>query len=244
MTVMARVPSRFALLAAAALCVAVPAAEAQIYNWRDANGTLVLSDRPRNPSARTVSVGRSGAFRTTRVPASPTPARYETLIERHATVQGVRPDLVRAVIQVESAFNPRAVSSKGAMGLMQLMPGTAAELGVTDPFNPSENIRGGVTYLRQLLTRYDENEELALAAYNAGPSAVAHYGNRIPPYRETQQFVGRVKRRIDIAIDIATIGSRSENTIYKSYDVVNGRQIPRYSNVKPTGEYEIAARRR
>ena len=97
---------------------------------------------------------------------------YESLIKENAAAHGVNPHLVRAVIQQESGFNPNARSNKGAMGLMQLMPATAAELGVTDPYNPSENIRGGVAYLKGLLVKFQQNVELALAAYNAGPTAV------------------------------------------------------------------------
>ena len=118
--------------------------------------------------------------------------QYEPLIRQHATQHRVRPDLVRAVIQVESAFNPRAVSPKGAMGLMQLMPATAKQFGVIDPFNPAENIRAGVSYLRQLLDRYDHDEQLALAAYNAGPGAVDKYGSKVPPYKETQNYVLKI----------------------------------------------------
>ncbi|MCD6363720.1 MAG: lytic transglycosylase domain-containing protein [Synergistetes bacterium] len=96
-----------------------------------------------------------------------------------------------AVIQAESGFNPRAVSSKGAMGLMQLMPATARELGVSDPFDIEDNIMGGVKYLRYLSEKYKGNLELILAAYNAGPYAVDRYRG-IPPYRETQNYVQRV----------------------------------------------------
>ena len=135
---------------------------------------------------------RRRPFRTTR-PLSKRAAEYQGLIEEHAALNTVNPDLVRAVIQAESAFNPRAVSPKGAMGLMQLMPATAAEFGVTDAFNPAQNIRAGVTYLKQLLDTYDGRVELALAAYNAGPGAVKKYGGKVPPYRETQNYVARIQ---------------------------------------------------
>ena len=231
---------RAPLIAGLLLVVAAGAAEGQIYSWRDAKGRLVLSDRPEDPSALTVGVWRSGAVRTTRAVLSRGARRYSALIDHHVGAIGVRPDLVRAVIQVESAFNPRAVSSKGAQGLMQLMPATARDLGVTDPFDPDQNIRGGVTYLRQLLDRYDDNEELALAAYNAGPGAVERYGNQVPPYRETQQFVWRIRDRAEI-----TTVSGTGTTIYKSYDVVGERRIPRYSNVQPaSADYKVADRPR
>jgi soluble lytic murein transglycosylase-like protein len=101
------------------------------------------------------------------------------------------PKLVRAVIYVESGENPKAVSPKGAMGLMQLMPGTARDLGVEDPMRPRENIRGGVQYLSQMLDRFGGDVRLALAAYNAGPGAVEKFGG-VPPYPETQDFVKKV----------------------------------------------------
>ena len=115
------------------------------------------------------------------------------VIDYYSRNHRLEPRLVRAVIQVESGYNPRAVSSKGAMGLMQLMPETARELAVEDPYDPAENIRAGTTYLRRLLDRFTERLELALAAYNAGPGAVERHGG-VPPYIETKDYVGRVIR--------------------------------------------------
>jgi len=169
--------------------------DAQIYAWRDVNGTLVLSDRSIDAPTTVYKVSGTPSYVTTR-PAEDEgiseDSRYEPLIQEHATRRALRPELVRAVIQVESGFNARALSPKGAMGLMQLMPATARSLGVNNPWDPAQNIRGGTDYLRQLLDEYDGNEELALAAYTAGAGAVAKYGRRIPPYRETRDYVRKV----------------------------------------------------
>ncbi len=205
--------------------------EAQIYSWRDARGNLVLSDRRLDPAARSFDVPGS-TVRTTK-PKSPYPEIYDVHIERQAAAEGVRPELVRAVIQVESAFNPHARSSKGAKGLMQLMPATASELGVLNAFDPAENIRGGVAYLRRLLDRYDGNEELALAAYNAGPLSVDRHGQQVPPYAETRAYVTKVRRA-------TAPRPRSGHVVYKIVEMVDGRPIPRYSNARPaTGDYEV-----
>jgi soluble lytic murein transglycosylase len=214
-------------LAWLALAAAFPgAAAAQIYSWRDESGTLVMSDRPLAKGARTYAVRESPEVRSTRkVIEWSRSDDYESLIREHALSQGVRPDLVRAVIQTESAFDPYARSHKGALGLMQLMPETAAELGVVDPFNPEQNIRGGVQYLRRLLDRYDNNETLALAAYNAGPSAVDRYGN-VPPYRETRNYVARIQSRTGETL-------RSSSRVYRTVETIDGRRVPRYSNRKP-----------
>ncbi len=118
---------------------------------------------------------------------------FREVIEEAAGVWGVDADLVRAVIEVESAFEPRAVSAKGAMGLMQLMPATARQYGVADLFDPRANIDAGTRHLRTLLDRYDLS--LALAAYNAGAGAVDRYGG-VPPYRETKDYVRRVMSRM------------------------------------------------
>ncbi len=213
-------------------------ARAQIYTWRDANGTLVMSAV--KPSAgletRTFTVPGADSVRTTRPVEARYGADYDQMIESAAKAGGVRTDLVRAVIQVESGFNSRARSNKGAMGLMQLMPGTAAELGVLNPYDPQENIRGGVAYLRQLLDKYGNNEELALAAYNAGPEAVDRYGYQIPPYRETQDYVSKVK-------DQTSVSSKSSpppRTIYRLFQFIDGRKVVTgYQDYPPaTGLYE------
>ena len=178
------------LLVAVVLCAATPAvASAQIYSWRDADGTLVLSTTPQAGATKTFAVANtSSPIRATRGIVNRRAEEFEPLIAASAAAHNVRPDLVRAVIQAESAFNPAARSIKGAMGLMQLMPATAQELGVDDPYDPAQNIRAGVAYLKNLLRQYSDDEELALAAYNAGPSAVDRYDG-VPPYRETRQYI-------------------------------------------------------
>jgi soluble lytic murein transglycosylase-like protein len=117
------------------------------------------------------------------------------IIKEAADRYGVAEDLIAAVIEAESQFNPRAVSRRGAQGLMQLMPDTAASLGVEDPFSPRENIHGGVRHLRSLLDRFDNNVPLALAAYNAGHVAVVNHGG-IPPYPQTRAYVSRILRQL------------------------------------------------
>lgn len=132
--------------------------------------------------------------------AATTEPEAEMTLDEHikevADRHGVRADLVAAVIEAESEFNPRAVSRRGARGLMQLMPKTAATLGVDDPFDPKANIEAGVKHLRAMMDRFDNNIPLALAAYNAGEVAVIkHHG--IPPYRETRAYVKRILKRLD-----------------------------------------------
>ena len=229
---------QIAPLAVGVLCLlgASRPAQAQIYSWKDPNGVLVLSNVPKNGQ-------RSPAVQSTMTTARVAPgllsmnSNYEPLIREHSLLQGIRANLVRAVIQVESAFNPRAVSPKGAMGLMQLMPETAARFGVLDPFNPAENIRAGVSYLKQLLLRYENNETLALAAYNAGAGAVDRHGSQVPPYKETQNYVQRIS-----ALQ-GTVRGAPSSRIYKSVEIVDGQPVVRYTNVKPSsGNYQEVRR--
>jgi soluble lytic murein transglycosylase-like protein len=141
-------------------------------------------------------------------------------------------DLVRAEIQVESGFDSRAQSPKGAMGLMQLMPATTADLGVRDPYDADQDILGGTAYLRRLLDRFDGDETLALAAYNAGPEAVRRYGGRVPPYRETQDYVRKVERAVGGSQPPAA-RQPAVRTIYKILEIIDGRRVTRYSTERP-----------
>ncbi len=141
----------------------------------------------------------SGRLRMNMVPAVPSPsvttlADIREIAKRAALRHRVDPFLIQSMISVESSFQPLALSPKGAMGVMQLMPVTADEMGVADPFDVRENIDGGVRYIKKLLRRYRGNLRLALAAYNAGPTKIRRYRG-IPPYRETRQYVRKVISR-------------------------------------------------
>ena len=233
------------IVAVASLCA--PRAEAQIHAWRDANGTLVLSDRTGGAGGLPGTALQTTPVRS-RLPAESggVRERYEPLIQAHAARYAIAPDLVRAVIQVESGFNPAARSPKGAMGLMQLMPITALEMGVRNPYDPEESIRGGAGYLRQLLDRYSGSEELALASYNAGPEAVDRYGQQVPPYQETRDYVRKVGSVASRPPGTGHARGAAQGsplpTIYKVTDVIDGRPVTRYTNARPnTGDYEVLA---
>lgn len=158
----------------------------ELYYRRDANGALVLTNVPDHLDLRRYPTqGAARGFHSG--------AAFREIITRAALKNGVNPDLVYAVAAVESAFNPRAISSKGALGLMQLMPDTATRFGVADAFDPVENVMGGTRYLRYLLDLFRGDLRLALAAYNAGENAVLAVGG-IPPYRETRHYVAKVLR--------------------------------------------------
>ena len=193
--------SRLIPAALLALVALEGAAEVQIRTLEDGS-TMIFNEsqveHQRRVSARLLPVPK---------------AELRLLIDRYARFFGLSSQLVQAVVQAESGYNPRALSSKGAMGLMQLMPGTAAELGVTNPWDPQQNVRGGASYLRQQLDRFGTTE-LAVAAYHAGPGAVEKYGG-VPPYPDTQEYVQRVLSLIqqsppDALVDLARDRARAQ----------------------------------
>ncbi|MGH9792234.1 MAG: lytic transglycosylase domain-containing protein [Candidatus Acidiferrales bacterium] len=158
-----------------------------IYVLHMAGGRLEL------PAAEIVAIEPEDAFGRTADAMERTP--FDTLITAAALKHGVDERLITSMIAAESNFDPRAISPKDARGLMQLMPATALRFGVTDIFNPEQNINAGSRYLRELLDRYSNDLPLALAAYNAGPERVAQYRG-VPPFRETRDYIARVTERL------------------------------------------------
>ena len=194
-----------------ALLFSLPA-PAEIYKYVDNLGAVTFTNRPlkaryyrlewktkryRDEVRRIVDYK---AFRRNR-------KRYSPLIAKAARRHGVSEALLHAVVRAESAYDPNAVSKGGAVGLMQLMPDTARGLGVTDRTDPGQNLDGGARYLKKLLEVFKQDVRLALAAYNAGPGAVRDHGNRVPPYRETREYVKKVTAFMKQYQRIGKIGS-------------------------------------
>lgn len=159
------------------------------------NANIVKTQNPTNTlnnalrELQEIKISESGEVTPTQ-PTSNNP-QVLNMISHISQKHGIDENLIKAIIKQESGFNPRAKSKAGAMGLMQLMPATAASLGVKDPFNPVQNVEGGVKYLKSMLNKYNGNVILALAAYNAGPGAVDKYDG-VPPYAETQNYVKNI----------------------------------------------------
>jgi soluble lytic murein transglycosylase-like protein len=189
-----RSPSLIHCATALLLLSAGEAARADIYSFVDGAGVTHFTNVPVDARYRLLLATPAEERKARPENWLAKAGEFDHLIERAAHSHAVRPELVRAVIVVESAFNPHAVSSRGAVGLMQLLPTTARRYGVADAFDPEQNISAGVQYLRDLLTRYGNNLELTLAAYNAGEDAVDRYGHSIPPFAETRHYVPTVLR--------------------------------------------------
>lgn len=229
-----RLGVRTAIAAIFLLGLASQAFAGGTYVHVDSEGVTHLTDAPAEP-ALAGTAGTSGTAQAWLNASTSRGSRWVTEIEEIAARHGVDPQLVHAVIGVESSFNPWAVSPKGAQGLMQLMPRTASALGVRDSFNPRDNIDGGVRYLRYLLDRYPGDLSLALAAYNAGEGAVAQYGG-IPPYPETQQYVRKVLQRGTSADAVAPRGAPVQ-AIYRSEDAEG---TVTFSNVPPVSQLRVS----
>jgi soluble lytic murein transglycosylase-like protein len=171
--------------------------QADVFVSVDANGSYVLSNvhRPGRTYERVIHEPESAQVSIDRQPQMIARQPYAELVSAAATANQLPAALLHAVIQTESSYNSGATSPKGAGGLMQLMPDTAREMGVTDVYDPKANIQGGARYLKRLMTLFDNDISLAVAAYNAGPQAVLSRGGVIPPFAETQRYVPSVLRQ-------------------------------------------------
>lgn len=173
---------------------------ADIYSFKDENGVVHFSNMPddkrykliRREAGSAAPAPVAAPVANVYMPAEESIRRFSPIVDTASRLHGVDAALIHAVISAESGYNPSALSKAGAMGLMQLMPQTAKRYGVTNIMDPVQNITGGVRYLRDLLAMFNGNLELAIAAYNAGENAVIKYGNKIPPYAETVQYVPKV----------------------------------------------------
>ena len=211
----------------AAIATASPAG-AEVFRLKAPDGTVHFTNAPTDPQYRRmggmVATGSEAGW--LRLPQGDTRPYLNEILEA-SNRYGVPDQLVTAVIRAESGFNPRAVSRKGAQGLMQLMPSTATTLGVRNSFDPREKIHGGVRHLRGLIDRFPGNLPLAIAAYNAGEKAVLTYGG-IPPYPETQDYVGKVLRFYGMPMS----GDASPSQIYQT---ISRDGTVTYSNIPPRG---------
>jgi Transglycosylase SLT domain/Domain of unknown function (DUF4124) len=212
------------IVIAAATLLAAPAG-AQMYKLKAPDGSTHFTNAPNDPRYQRMGFTTGTQAGWLRLPQGDTKP-YAHEISEAANRYGIPERLVTAVIRAESGFNPRAVSRKGAQGLMQLMPSTASVLGVRNSFDPRENIDGGVRHLRGMIDRFPGNLPFAIAAYNAGEKAVTAYGG-IPPYPETQDYVVRVLRYYGME-GIDTPQTRVYQTIARDGTIT-------YTNIPPRG---------
>jgi hypothetical protein len=213
------------VLAAVALVTLAGSARAQVYTRRGKDGVIEATNIPDSQDFRLTYPGK-GTLIHSRGFRGFYSGEYDRHILDAASVYGVAADLVRAVIQVESEFDRMAVSSKGAQGLMQLMPFTARRFGVADPFDPRQNIFAGVQYLRLLMDLFQGDVGLALAGYNAGENAVARYKG-IPPYKETQNYVRKIQGLLGVVGSSARmISFAPSRTLERALDPTRPAQKP------------------
>ena len=194
MPLFTRQPLLPALLLSMSCLICAPGAVADIYKYVDSNGTVHLTDRPQHDGYQLIQLSRKKTLmsRINYRDKEANRKRFSGKIAEVANQYQVPEALLHAVITIESVYDPDAISRAGAGGLMQLMPATARRYGVFNRRDPTANLSGGTRYLRDLLIRFDNDIELALAGYNAGGSTVEKYGNQIPPFDETQEYVRKV----------------------------------------------------
>lgn len=170
---------------------------ADVFAFEDESGTVTLTNQPNDSRYKLILESPKVSAPALAVIANPLPPSvssipFRALVDEVAHTNNVEAALLHAVIATESNYITRAVSRKGAVGLMQLMPATAKRYGVKDVYDPVQNVQGGTRYLKDLLKLFDNNVRLTLAAYNAGETAVARFGNKVPPYPETREYVNKV----------------------------------------------------
>lgn len=184
------------LLITAAAALFATGAWADFYQYTDEAGVVHITNVPTSGKFKWMMEERRPSVLAPSNPAYKkiSRKRFDELISSKASMYGIDPHLVRAIVKAESDFDEKAVSKKGARGLMQLMPETASRMGVRDIHDPEDNVEGGIKYLSKLLKMFDWQVPLAVAAYNAGENAVVRYGYKVPPYDETQTYVKRVMR--------------------------------------------------
>jgi len=213
----------------------MPVAAQDFYSYRDSNGTRVFTNIP--PSSVEESEVRivSSKIIKQNVPVAPmivnSPGAFDTIIRKYASSYSLDPLLIHSIIETESNFNSKAVSIKGARGLMQLMPATAERLGVEDSFDPEQNIRAGVQYFRSLMDMFNNNIDLSLAAYNAGENLVRRLG-RIPSYPETINYVKSVKRRYGERLEYSQ--DRGNINVSQTFRYTDSAGILHLTNIPPS----------
>lgn len=210
----------YALLAVFFL-LAAPA-YADIYKYTDENGIICYTDTPLGKKADRLLKEKSVAPLEAKKGSSKSSGDvtdYHSIVHDKASVYDIDPSLIKAVIKTESNWNSRAISRKGAIGLMQLMPGTAVDMNVRNPFDPEENIEGGTRYLRYLLERFNGDLTLALAAYNAGPKTVEKFGY-VPPITETRQYVNKVLSLYNGKMSYPAAAADKQKPIERIYKIV------------------------
>lgn len=227
------------------VAVLSPAAEADIYKYVDEEGVVHFSSARKGPHYQLVVREEKGT--SGRRSSAPPAVRedHARTIRAKSSAYNVDPELVKAIIRVESGYNSRAVSRKGAQGLMQLMPGTARRMSVENPFDPAQNIEGGVRYFKHLMGLFAGNVPLSLAAYNAGEEAVKRYGG-IPPYSETRDYVTKVLhyyRNPNSPLPATLVSSGPRRASRPIFRVTAADGTVMYTDVPPTAGGSAEARR-